>query len=194
MTRDALSRLLASCPRAATRLLAPLTRRATLWEALGTGQAGTGARVRRFALVGITCGLVQLGLLQVIVQGNVHENLANLAAFALSVQVNFTLSQLYTWRDRRMSTRGPPELVRRLFVFNGAAATTGVVNQGIFGLANLLIWYLPAAALGIAVAAVTNFLLNDRLVFRPLSAQRLATAEGKRAEPSAGRARTGPRA
>jgi putative flippase GtrA len=171
-----------------------LTRRATLWEAPGPGQAGTGARVRRFALVGITCGLVQLGLLQVIVEGNVQENLANLAAFALSVQVNFTLSQLYTWRDRRMSTRGPPELVRRLFVFNGAAATTGVVNQGMFGLANLLIWYLPAAALGIAVAAVTNFLLNDRLVFRPLSAQRLATAEGERAGPSAGRARTEPRA
>ena len=28
------------------------------------------------------------------------------------------------------------------------------------------IWYLPAAAIGICVAASANFLLNDRLVFR----------------------------
>jgi len=183
---------LASCPRAAAGLPAPLTRWAALWETLTPGQAGTGARVRRFAVVGITCGLVQLGLLQVFVQGSVQENLANLAAFAISVQVNFTLSQLYTWGDRRMSVPGPFQLVRRLFLFNGAAATTGVVNQGVFGLANLLIWYLPAAALGIAVAAVTNFLLNDRLVFRKLRSQRLATAERERGRPSTGRAGTGP--
>lgn len=180
MIRNALSRLLVSWPRAAAGLLAPLTRWAALRETLAPGRAGTGSRVGRFAVVGIICGLVQLVLLQVFVQGGVQENLANLAAFAISVQVNFTLSQLYTWGDRRMSVPGPPQLVRRLFLFNGAAATTGVINHGVFGLANLLIWYLPAAALGIAVAAVTNFLFNDRLVFRKLNRQRPTTAQRER--------------
>lgn len=128
--------------------------------------ASTRARVLRFALVGGTCGLIQLGLLHLIVQGGVQENVANLIAFGISVQVNFVLSQFFTWRDRWTPTLGLPRLISRLFLFNGSAATTGVVNQGVFGLANLLIWYLPAAALGIAIAAVTNFLLNDRLVFR----------------------------
>ena len=44
--------------------------------------------------------------------------------------------------------------------------TAGAMNQGVFALMNLFIWYLPAAAIGICVAAFANFMLNDRLVFR----------------------------
>jgi putative flippase GtrA len=132
------------------------------------------ARVLRFALVGSTCGLIQLGLLHVLVEAEVQANLANLAAFAISAQVNFILSQFFTWRDRWAPSLGRPGLISRLFLFNGSVATTGVVNQSVFGLANLFIWYLPAAALGIAVAAVTNFLLNDRIVFRLANSQRIA--------------------
>ena len=128
----------------------------------------------RFALVGGTCGLIQLGLLHVLVEAQVQENLANLAAFAISAQVNFILSQFFTWRDRWTTGLRPPRLISRLFLFNGSVATTGVVNQSVFGLANLIIGYLPAAALGIAVAAVTNFFLNDRIVFRLPSSQRVA--------------------
>lgn len=132
------------------------------------------ARVLRFALVGGTCGLIQLGLLHVLVDAQVQENLANLAAFGMSAQVNFILSQFFTWRDRWSPRLGLTSFISRLFLFNGSVATTGVVNQSVFGLANLIIWYLPAAALGIAVAAVTNFLLSDRIVFRLASSQRVA--------------------
>ena len=132
------------------------------------------ARVLRFALVGGTCGLIQLNVLHAFVVAGVQENLANLAAFAISAEVKFVLSQFFTWRDRWAPALGPPRLISRLFLFNGSAATTGVVNQSVFALANLIIWYLPAAALGIAVAAVANFLLNDRIVFRLSSSQRVA--------------------
>jgi putative flippase GtrA len=130
--------------------------------------------VLRFALVGSTCGLIQLGLLHILVEAEVQANLANLAAFAISAQVNFILSQFFTWRDRWAPSLRPSRLISRLFLFNGSVATTGVVNQSVFALANLIIWYLPAAALGIAVAAVTNFLLNDRIVFRLANSQRIA--------------------
>ena len=153
---------------------------------------GTSARVRRFVLVGTTAGLAQLGLLEVFIRAGVHENLANLAAFGVSVQVNFVMSQFYTWRDRWTPTVGLPGLVRRLFVFNGSAAITGVINQGVFGLANLLIWYQPAAALGIATAAVTNFLLNNQLVFRLRNSQRLAATNGDSGRGSTRRSPTGP--
>ena len=170
----------------------PSPRWAALAQALSPGRAGTGGQVSRFALVGTTCALVQLGLLQILVQGGVQENLANLIAFGVSIQVNFVASQFYTWRDRWTPALGPSPLVRRLFLFNGSAATTGVVNQGVFGLANLLIWYLPAAALGIAVAAVTNFLLNDRLVFRRSSSRHLPTVKDTKRPENARRSRPAP--
>lgn len=128
----------------------------------------------RFAIVGSTCGLIQLGLLHVLVGAQVQENLANLAAFGMSAQVNFILSQFFTWRDRWSPRLGLPAFISRLCLFNGSVATTGVVNQAVFGLANLIMWYLPAAALGIGVAAVTNFLLSDRIVFRLASSRSVA--------------------
>jgi len=167
---------------------APLLTRVLLgmWAAprqiLRPGYAAAGVRIPRFVLVGMGCALAQLGLLQVLVQSGVQENLANLIAFGASVEINFAASQFYTWRDRWTAAPGPRSLLRRLFLFNASAATTGVVNQGVFGLANLVIWYLPAAALGIGSAAASNFLLNDRLVFcmprsrRPSS----ASAPGRR--------------
>jgi putative flippase GtrA len=58
--------------------------------------AAAGVRVPRFVLVGMGCALAQLGLLQMLVQGGVQENLANLIAFGASVQMNFAASQFYT--------------------------------------------------------------------------------------------------
>lgn len=123
-------------------------------------------RVAKFVLVGGTCGLVQLSLLHTLVVSGLEEHLSNLTAFAVSVQMNFLLSQFFTWRDRWAPTLGPLTLVRRLVLFNVSASTTGLINQGVFALMNIFIWYLPAAACGIGVAAFTNFALNDRLVFR----------------------------
>jgi putative flippase GtrA len=124
------------------------------------------ARLVKFALVGGSCGLLQLAILHTLVTSGLEEHLANLIAFIISMEVNFTLSQLFTWRDRWSASLGAGTLLRRLLFFNAAAATTGVVNQGVFALLALFISYLPAAACGIAVAAFTNFALNDRLVFR----------------------------
>ena len=120
----------------------------------------------RFALVGGACGLAQLALLHGFVTLGGEEHLSNLVAFALSVQLNFFLSQFFTWRDRWTPSLGPATLLRRLALFNGSATSTGLLNLGVFALTNVFLPYLPAAAIGIAVAAVANFTLNDRLVFR----------------------------
>jgi putative flippase GtrA len=130
-------------------------------------------RVVRFVLVGGTCGLVQLSVLHALVVGpGMNERLANLlVAFPVSMEMNFVLSQFFTWRDRLSPALRPHRFLARLAMFNlSAISTSGVVNQGVFNLLNLFIWYIPAAALGILAAAVANFLLNDRLVFRLWSA------------------------
>jgi putative flippase GtrA len=147
-------------------------------DGLRLGKRVLSARVVKFVLVGGSCGLIQLAILHTLVTSGLEEHLSNLIAFIISMEVNFTLSQLFTWRDRWSASLGAGTLLRRLIFFNAAATTTGVVNQGVFALLNLFIEYLPAAAGGIAVAAFTNFALNDRLVFRRAGSYRTGVGEG----------------
>ncbi|MGD0765707.1 MAG: GtrA family protein [Dehalococcoidia bacterium] len=124
-------------------------------------------RVARFLAVGGTCAIVQLSILHTLVVSGVEPHLGNLAAFIVSMELNFVLSQFFTWRDRWSAGLRPSMILGRFLMFNvSASATSGVLNQGAFALFSLFISYLPAAAIGICVAATSNFLLNDRVVFR----------------------------
>jgi putative flippase GtrA len=131
-------------------------------------------RLARFLAVGGTCGVIQLSILHALVVSDVEAHLANLAAFIVSMELNFVLSQFFTWRDRWSPTLSFGKVMGRLALFNVAATTTGSVNQGVFAVFNLFIWYMPAAAIGICLASITNFLLNDRLVFRLSSSREAA--------------------
>ncbi|MGD0114648.1 MAG: GtrA family protein [Dehalococcoidia bacterium] len=127
-----------------------------------------GNRIVRFAAVGGSCGVVQLSVLHLLAAGiGVPWLLANFIAFIISMELNFSLNQLFTWRDRWSSQLTPQRFIARLLMFNAGASTTGIpLNQGIAALMGLFMWYLPAAAIGICVAASANFILNDRIVFR----------------------------
>jgi putative flippase GtrA len=119
------------------------------------------ARPLRFALTGGLAGLLQLGLLALLVGRGWPSALANALAFLLAAQVNFALSSLFTWRDRRRTA----PLWRRWLAFHGAIAAMALVNQSVFLAARTVLPALVASAAGIAVAAVGNYLLGDRLVF-----------------------------
>lgn len=138
-------------------------------------------RVARFLTVGGTCGVIQLSILHALVVSGVEEHLAYVGAFVVSMELNFALNQSFTWRDRWSSALRSPRLLARLAVFHVSATTSLGISLGVFSLFNLFIWYIPAAAIGICVASITNFLLNDRLVFRLWSSTE-ATAETAGAE------------
>jgi putative flippase GtrA len=135
-------------------------------DRLRLGRRVLSKRVVKFIAVGGACAVVQLSVLHGLVSADVEEHLANLIAFIISMELNFVLHQFVTWRDRWSPSLHPAKLLGRLLLFNASASTTGVINQGVFAIFNLFISYLPAAAIGIGVAAFTNFLLNDRLIFR----------------------------
>ena len=120
------------------------------------------ARPLRFALTGGLAGLLQLGLLALLVGRGWPSAPANAVAFLLAAQVNFAVSSLFTWRDRRRTA----PLWRRWLAFHGAIAATALVNQSVFLATRTALPALMASAAGIAVAAVGNYLLGDRLVFR----------------------------
>ncbi|WP_038038421.1 GtrA family protein [Thermorudis peleae] len=123
-------------------------------------------RLLRFAIVGGVAGSVQLGLLAGLTRAGLHPFLADLVAFLSAAQINFALSQWFTWRDRRLTGSG---LVARWLAFHTMIAGTACLNFLVFWAADRVLPHLVAAALGIAVAALVNFLGGDRLVFAPLA-------------------------
>ena len=124
-------------------------------------------RIVRFLTVGGTCGIIQLSMLHALVVWGIEEHISNLIAFVISMEINFAMHQAFTWRDRWTSSLSVRKLVGRLLLFNvSASLTAGAINQGTFAIMNLFMWYLPAGAIGICVAAFANFMLNDRLIFR----------------------------
>jgi len=136
-------------------------------EAVALVRAAYSNRVMRFLTVGGTCGIIQLSILHALVVWGIEEHISNLIAFVISMEINFAMNQLFTWRDRWTTSLSVRKVIGRLLLFNvSASLTAGVINQGTFALMNLFMWYLPAGAIGICVAALANFMLNDRLVFR----------------------------
>jgi len=120
------------------------------------------ARPLRFALTGGIAGVVQLALLALLTRHGWPALAANGVAFLLAAQVNFVLSVTFTWRDRS-DGRGP---WRRWLAFHGSIASMAVVNMLAFAVARAALPALTASALGIGVAAIGNFIVGDRLVFR----------------------------
>ncbi len=124
------------------------------------------ARPLRFAGTGGIAALVQLGLLDALTAGRWTPVLADAVALLLSTQVNFALSYVFTWRDRRPRAASPRVVLGRWAAYQGSTAGTALLNLSIFVVARADLHTLVASALGTVVAALVNFVAGDRLVFR----------------------------
>jgi putative flippase GtrA len=128
----------------------------------------------RFAAVGFMCYLIQLGLVHVL-HGVVTLYLADVLAFLISAQVNFTLSQLFTWRDRRDTESLPVRFVK--FNANALVSVT-IVNATVFWLlvqTGLSLW--AAMLLANVATACWTFLINHFFVFRAEQEQKSESLE-----------------
>lgn len=121
-----------------------------------------GARPLRFACTGGLAGLTQLSLLALLLRHGWHPQGANALAFLVAAQFNFVLSYLFTWHDRPATRK----LWRSWIMFHGSIAGMAVINMLAFTGARMVLPPLIASAVGIGVAAIGNFTLGDRLVFR----------------------------
>ena len=119
------------------------------------------AHAFRFGLVGAASACVQLALLTLLVRVGLHSWTGNAVAIAIAAQVNFALSQWFTWWDRSAAD----SLCGRWLRFTCAISSTVALNFGIFAAASLVMEPIAAAASGMAVAATANFVLADRFVF-----------------------------
>jgi putative flippase GtrA len=119
-------------------------------------------RLLRFAITGGLATAVQMGVLTLLAPRIGHADLADLAGFLVSAQVNFVLSATFTWRDRR---RPGAAIAGHWLRFHLSIAAMAVVNLATFAAVHPLTGAAVAAAAGIGAAAAGNFVLGDRLVF-----------------------------
>lgn len=125
-----------------------------------------------FGAVGSTCALFQLVVLSALVHFQLELHLANTLAFILSTQLNFGLSSLITWRDRRPPSRSPVTDARRLAGYNVLALGSLLINQTVFALALHFASYLLAGLSGILAGMFLTYAVSGRFLFR----RALATA------------------
>jgi putative flippase GtrA len=120
-------------------------------------------RALRFAAVGIVCFSVQYLVLKLLTAAGLPAAVADALGFALSAQLNFTLSTSFTWGDRQGTFSR--SLGALWLSFNASILVTLAINTGVFQLCRPL-GDLAASALGVLVGAVGNYVLCDIVVFR----------------------------
>jgi putative flippase GtrA len=127
-------------------------------------------RLKRFLIVGSSAAIVNFALMIFFVEAlsfNTHvlKNIANAISIEVSVFYNFLLSRIWTWGDA--PKRQGKGLISQFISFNLAALTGILVRIIIFAaLDNLGVFYLINVFLGIGVAAIVDFILYDKLIFR----------------------------
>jgi putative flippase GtrA len=137
-------------------------------------------RIVRFALVGTLCLLLQYVLLTIFTDA-IHLYFAETLGFMLSAQLNFLLSQTFTWGDRQQSSN----LFVRWVKFNvSALISVLIVNASVFMvLVELGTWSWLAMLIANVASTAFTFVMNHFLVFSP-ERQTLAEAADSVAAPS----------
>jgi len=93
------------------------------------------------------------------------ENVANAISMELSIIYNFFMSRAVTWADRHKEHG--KRLVIQMLKFHLTIGITMLFRLGLFPLLQLLgVFYILNAAIGIALAAVFNFVIYDTVVFK----------------------------
>jgi putative flippase GtrA len=134
------------------------------------------ARPLRFVITGATAAVFQLGVLSLLTRQGWPGPLADSLACVFAAQVNFCLSQRFTWRDR---LAGGDALLGRWLRFQAAAGAAAVLNLSAFAVAATVLPALVAAGLGIAAGAAASYAGNERLVFRPATRRAGALRAGR---------------
>ena len=127
-------------------------------------------RIKKFILVGGSAAVVNLGLMALLVElfgfeGYFFKNLANLISMETSILYAFICNRIWTWYDA--PKKEGKKLVGQFFLFNLAVLAGVLVRIGLFALFEFYgLFYLLNVTLGIGVAAILDFILYDKIVFR----------------------------
>jgi dolichol-phosphate mannosyltransferase len=127
-------------------------------------------RLKRFLLVGSSAFVVNAALMIFFVEAlgfvsPLMKNIANLTAMEISIFYNFLISRMWTWKDAPRKQQG--RLAVQFIAFNFAAMAGVMIRIASF--AAMEIWqmhYMLNMTIGVGMAAVFDFVLYDRLIFK----------------------------
>ncbi len=122
-------------------------------------------RFIKFAIVGATGVLVNLGILYYLVEFDIfNERFAWVSATAISILNNFLLNNLFTYRDK--STSSYLETAKRLIAYYLVSLGSIIVNFAIYYIGlSLNLNYLLSSGLGIVSATFLNFTFSSAIVW-----------------------------
>ena len=120
-------------------------------------------RILRFAAVGTACFILQYCLMKIF-SDVMHLYFAEVLAFMSSAQVNFALSQFFTWADRKNAI----DYVMRWVKFNASSLTSVlIVNATVFWLLiSLGCWMWASLLIANVASTAFTFVMNHFVVFR----------------------------
>jgi Predicted membrane protein len=91
---------------------------------------------------------------------NLNKNSAYFMQTVVSVELNFACNKLLNWRDRK------GKLFSQWIRFHTTKVGTILLNQLLFGfLVAHGMHYLLATLIGVALATIINYVINDKFVF-----------------------------
>jgi cellulose synthase/poly-beta-1,6-N-acetylglucosamine synthase-like glycosyltransferase/putative flippase GtrA len=130
-------------------------------------------------IVGAVSTLFQLALLHVLLLlSSTSAELDNSVAFLLSTQLNFGLSDRFTWAHRVRSRAGRVNgLAVRLLSFNASAALGLLVNASVFSSAHHIMGLpvIVSALAAVGSSTAVSYVLSSRVVFRSSRRPRTST-------------------
>jgi len=129
-----------------------------------SGTRGAAGRFARFAVIGLSGVVVNMGVLVALTDGlGIAYALSSLFAIEISILSNFALNNSWTWADRSESP-----LLRRLLKYHAAAGLTALAVNWlllVFLTRAFSIDYRLSNFVGIAAGVAVNFLLNHYWTF-----------------------------
>jgi dolichol-phosphate mannosyltransferase len=127
-------------------------------------------RVKKFLLVGGSAAIVNLGVMSLLVEllgfkGYYLRNLANILSIEISVLFAFVLNRQWTWKDA-IKKRGQ-KLIGQFIIYNSAVLIGILLRIALFAILELTgLFYLLNVSLGIGAAAIVDYMLYDKVVFK----------------------------
>ncbi|HVD03467.1 MAG TPA: GtrA family protein [Candidatus Dormibacteraeota bacterium] len=123
-----------------------------------------GQRVALFCFVGVVGAATTIGGTAVLYHHLFFLPLwlASGVSIQTAILVTFTLNSLLTWRDRDTDS-----FRRRALTFEAVSLGGLAIQEGalLVGVAGLHLFYLLALVIGIGLAAMWNYLVNNRVTF-----------------------------
>jgi putative flippase GtrA len=126
----------------------------------------TRIRLVRFAIVGLLCLGLQYLIVELLhIELGYNAFLSDAIGFAVSAQLNFLLSNQFSWGDAPRVRRRA--LWCRWRNFLGVAGLATIINASVFAVAHVAMGTLAAIVCASVVSTTWTFLLNHYFVFKP---------------------------